>query len=154
MPAPPVSLQDADPDDPAAIACLAAYFALLSGVITGFPDQPLPLADAAAFRPPAGAFLLARAGAAPLGCVSLRPHAADIAEVKRLWVAPEARGQGLARRLMDRIEDRARSLGYAGLVLDTNAGLPAAIALYQRSDWRPIPPYSGFPATHWFAKTL
>jgi GNAT superfamily N-acetyltransferase len=150
----PLTFHDADPDAPPAQACLAAYFALLAQVIPGFAQPALPLPDAADFRPPLGAFRLAMAGRRPLGCVSLRAHAPGTAEVKRLWVAPQARGRGLARRLMQDIETRALALGYSRLILDTNAGLPAAIALYESSGWAAIPAYSGFPATHWFGKTL
>jgi GNAT superfamily N-acetyltransferase len=150
----PLTFRDADPDDPPAQACLAAYFALLAQVIPGFTQPALPLPDAADYRPPSGAFRLAMDGIRPLGCVSLRAHAPATAEVKRLWIAPQARGRGLARRLMQDIETRALGLGYTRLILDTNAGLPAAIALYESSGWAAIPAYSGFPATHWFGKTL
>lgn len=148
------TFHDADPDDPPAQACLAAYFNLLAQVIPGLAPPGLPLYDAADYRPPSGAFRLARRGGQTLGCVSLRAHAPGMAEVKRLWIAPEARGQGLARRLMQDIETRARAIGYTRLVLDTNAALPAAIALYESSGWATIPAYTGFPATHWFGKDL
>lgn len=150
----PLTFHDADPDAPPAQACLAAYFDLLAQVIHGFTRPALPLQDAADFRPPSGAFRLTRQGDQTLGCVSLRAHAPGTAEVKRLWIAPQARGRGLARRLMQDIETRALALGYSRLILDTNAGLPAAIALYESSGWAAIPAYSGFPATHWFGKTL
>jgi GNAT superfamily N-acetyltransferase len=149
-----LTLRNADPDAPQAQACLAAYFGLLAQVIDGFAPPALPLSDAADYRPPLGAFRLAIEDTQTLGCVSLRAHAPGTAEVKRLWVAPQARGRGLARRLMQDIETRALALGYRRLILDTNAGLPAALALYQSTGWAAIPAYSGFPATHWFGKDL
>jgi GNAT superfamily N-acetyltransferase len=75
--------------------------------------------------------------------------------VKRLWIAPQARGQGLARRLMQAIEDQARQMGLTDLRLDTNATLTEAVALYTSTGWTPIPRYNDNPyAQAWFAKPL
>lgn len=152
----PVTIAPADPDDPAALWCLGAYFQILCDKIAGAtPDLfPLPDPKADAYRPPHGAFLVASSDTMPLGCVSLRTLSPGLAEVKRLWVAPQARGRGLARRLMLAVEDHARALGLTRLCLDTNQVLSQAISLYQKTGWHPIPPYSGFPSTHWFAKDL
>jgi GNAT superfamily N-acetyltransferase len=86
--------------------------------------------------------------------VSLKRIDATTAEVKRLWVAPAARGRGLARRLMAAAEEAARNLGYTRLRLDTNENLPEAIALYRATGWAEVAAFTPFPATHWFAKTL
>ena len=152
----PITVHTIDPDDPLARHCLSQYFTLLGTRIPGLPLEKFPLPDPQAheYRPPHGTFLLASQGQTPQGCVSLRPFGPSIAEVKRLWIAPTARGQGLARRLMTAIEDQARTLGYTSLQLDTNAHLPEAIALYTKTGWTPIPAYSPPPATHWFAKAM
>ncbi|HMO07555.1 MAG TPA: GNAT family N-acetyltransferase [Paracoccaceae bacterium] len=150
--APLPDIHPADPDSPAAAACLAAYFTELAA---RFPEgfDPGPGPHGAAFRPPAGAFLLAEGR---LGCVGLSegPDGSTL-EVKRLWVAPVARGTGLARRLMGAAEDAARATGAARLVLDTHPSLAEAIAFYTREGWQPIPRYNDNPyAGHWFAKAL
>ena len=152
----PILIQPADPASPAAIACLSAYFQLLGDKIPGITPAHMPLPDPKAhtYRPPHGQFLIAWHGDQANGCVSLRTLDPGIGEVKRLWVAPHARGQGLARRLMAAIETQARSLGLHSLKLDTNAALTEAIALYQTTGWHPTGPYSGFPSTHWFAKDI
>ncbi len=152
----PVTLQLTDPDDPALQSCLRAYARFLTRTLPeeGPDPFPLPLPDAADYRPPRGAVLLARQADLALGCVCLHGLSPERGEVKRLYVAPKARGQGLARRLMRAIEDQARSLGYTSLVLDTNHRLTAAVALYLSDGWAPCPPYSGPPATRWFAKSL
>jgi GNAT superfamily N-acetyltransferase len=136
-----------DPDHPDALACLAAYFAELDATFPGGFD-PGP--------PPHTAGLAAFLVAAPReGCVALAPHIPGTLEVKRLWVAPQARGQGLATALMAAAEDTARSLGASALVLDTNAALPGAVALYHRLGWTPIPRYNANPyAHHWFGRRL
>lgn len=142
-----------DPTSPAAQAALAAYFAELDRRFPGGFD-PGPAADAALYRPPQGAFLLAMAGE-PLGCVALTRDGPARAEVKRLWVAPAARGQGLARRLMDAVEACARRIDLHELRLDTNGTLTEAVALYTRLGWTPVARYNDNPyAHHWFAKTL
>lgn len=151
-----IDIRAADPADPAARACLAAYLRLLSERVPGVPAGvvPDPDPDADLFRPPQGVFLLAWCDRLPVGCVSLKPLGPGLGEVKRLWVDPAARGLGLARRLMRAVEDQARTLGYQRLNLDTNAALSEAIALYRRDGWTETAPYTGFPATHWFTKPL
>jgi DNA-binding MarR family transcriptional regulator/GNAT superfamily N-acetyltransferase len=151
-----IDIRDADPDEAAAIHCLQAYYALLQ---TSIPDitsgmLTLPLSDAPRYRPPHGAFLIAWSDDLPIGTVSLRPLEPGIAEVKRLWVDPMARGQGLARRLMRAIEDRARNMGFSSVRLDTNSALTAAVALYRATGWVDIAPYTSPPANVWMAKRL
>ena len=151
-----IAIAQADPEAPEARACLSAYFRLLTERIPGIPAAhvPQPDPDAGLFRAPLGAFLVARTDGATLGCVSLKHVDGDIGEIKRLWVAPTARGLGLARRLMTEAEATARALGKTRLILDTNENLTEAIALYRADGWTPIAPYSTFPATHWFGKDL
>jgi GNAT superfamily N-acetyltransferase len=151
IPASPVQIAPADPASPEVQACLAAYFAELDRRFPGGFD-PGPPGDPADYRPPKGVFLLARQDGRVLGCVAL---SFAEAEVKRLWIAPEARGQGLASRLMQAVEEAARAAGLSRLVLDTNGRLTEAQALYRRLGWRPIPRYNDNPyAEAWFAKTL
>jgi DNA-binding MarR family transcriptional regulator/ribosomal protein S18 acetylase RimI-like enzyme len=151
-----VDIRDADPDDDAALACVGAYYRLLADKVPGTrPDMfTLPLSDAPKYRPPQGAFLIAWSDDLPIGCVSLRPLEPGVAEVKRLWVDPVARGQGLARRLMRAIESRACDLGYGHLKLDSNTVLAEAITLYRSDGWQEIAPYTGFPANIWMTKRL
>ncbi len=149
-------IRTADPDSPAAQNCLRAYFALLTTKIPDLPPNlfPLPDPDAQQYRPPDGTFLIAFAGDTPLGCVSLRRLTATTGEVKRLWVAATARGQGLARRLMTDLETAARAQGLTRLNLDTHENLTGALILYQKTGWIPTAAYSGPPSTHWFTKPL
>lgn len=146
----PALIAPADPDSSAARACLSAYFAELDARFPGGFD-PGPPTDPALYRPPRGLFLLAT-DPAPVGCVAL---SVPDREVKRLWIASAARGQGLARRLMDSVETHARALGLTHLRLDTNAALTEAISLYRRLGWAEIPRYNANPyAHHWFEKRL
>lgn len=149
-------LRPADPDSPETGACWRGYFDdLLARVPEARPEMfPLPDPGADSYRPPHGRCLVAWSDDLPVGCVSLRPIDATTAEVKRLWVHACARGQGLARRLMAAIEDEARAMGMTALKLDTNSALDEAIALYRRTGWTDIAPYTGAPADTWLGKAL
>ena len=77
-----------------------------------------------------------------LGCVGVRPVDATTAEMKRLYVRPQARGSGLGRKLAEKAIAAAREKGYKRIVLDTMAGkMDRAIALYRSLGFREIPPY-------------
>jgi GNAT superfamily N-acetyltransferase/DNA-binding MarR family transcriptional regulator len=151
-----VDIRPADPDSPEAIACLRAYFdEVLARVPAARPDHfPLPDPHSDSYRPPQGCFLVAWSDDLPVGCVSLRPLDVATAEVKRLWVHDSARGHGLARRLMTKVEDEARERGHKTLKLDTNSILTEAVALYRATGWTDIAPYTSPPADIWVGKAL
>ena len=104
------------------------------------------------YAPPTGALLLARVDDAAAGAVALRQLAAEICEMKRLYVRPAYRGlrtgEGLSigRTLAAAIVDKARALGYRRLRLDTIAGkMDAAMKLYRSMGFIDIPPYYPSP---------
>ena len=78
-----------------------------------------------------------------------------MADIKRVWVAPEARGAGLGRRLMDEVEARAFVAGCDRVRLETNRTLVEAIGMYRNRGYREVPPFNEERfADHWFEKTL
>ena len=93
------------------------------------------------YAAPAGALLLARAGAETAGCVGLRKLRDDICEMKRLYVRPEFRGRQFGRRMAEDIARRARELGYRTLVLDTLGTMEAAQGLYSSMGFQPATSY-------------
>ncbi len=103
----------------------------------GGDDTPV---DPAEFDPPHGAFLVAWLDGAAVGCVGWRSHAGtdDVAELKRLFVRPAARGRGVAKALLRAVEDSARAAGRKRMILETGAAQPEAIALYQKSGYARI----------------
>jgi GNAT superfamily N-acetyltransferase len=98
---------------------------------------------AAMFDPPAGSFVVARVDgdgdsdgdAHPVGGAGVRTVAPGTGEVRRLWVDPEWRRRGVARALMEGLEDAARDLGLVTLRLATGDRQPEAMALYDTSGW-------------------
>jgi DNA-binding MarR family transcriptional regulator len=94
---------------------------------------------------PNGTFIVARIDQNPVGCVGIKGQGGALAEVKRLWIAPSARGLGLARRLMVAAEDAARDLSITTLRLDTNSTLSEAVSLYKNSGWHEIERYNDDP---------
>lgn len=96
----------------------------------------------APYAPPAGCLLLARERGTAIGIVALKPFAPGIAEVKRLYVVPEARGAGVGRLLAERAVAAASLKGYERVRLDTHRpSMSAAIALYRRLGFVEIAPY-------------
>ena len=141
-----LALRETDPRDPAARQCLEQYYAELSRRFAGgFDVSRSRDPDAAAMLAPVGGFWVAIADEWPLGCVGLKRFDAEVAEIKRLWVSPAARGMGLGRRLMAEAEARARELGVAALRLDTNSALPEASALYRKMGWTEIARFNDDP---------
>jgi GNAT superfamily N-acetyltransferase len=84
----------------------------------------------AEYAPPTGAFILAEDDGQYVACIAVRQFAAEVGEIKRLYVAPAARGRGLGRVLVERIVAEARKLGYRSVLLDTLPFMKEAQSLY------------------------
>lgn len=101
------------------------------------------------YQAPHGTLLLAHGDGPPVGCVAVRAsgHGADgpIAELKRLYVRPGARGTGLGRDLVDRALAFACAAGYRAIRLDTLPTMGTAIRLYETLGFRDIAPYYDNP---------
>ena len=93
------------------------------------------------YAAPKGAFLLAEHGGQHVACIGLRPFADDIGEIKRLYVAPAARGRGLGRMLVERVIVVARQIGYRSLLLDTLPSMQQAQSLYLSLGFKPTDAY-------------
>lgn len=104
---------------------------------------------------PHGALLVAHQDKTIWGCAGLRFLPDRVGEVKRVFIAPAARGRGLGTRLMGELECLARQHGLSTLRLDTRHDLIEARRLYARMGYQEVPPFNDNPyADHWFAKTL
>ena len=91
----------------------------------------------------------------PVGCGALHFFPDGVADVKRMWVDPTARGLGLGRRMLVELETVALAHGVSLLRLETNRSLVEAIALYRSLGYDEVDPFNDeVHAHHWFAKPL
>ena len=98
------------------------------------------------YAPPAGELLLAKRGDHVLGAIALKPLAPPhVAEIKRLFVRPQARKIGVGKALVAAILKIALERGYREVKLDTLPEMGGAIALYQSFGFAPIAPYGSHP---------
>ncbi|HEY5265609.1 MAG TPA: GNAT family N-acetyltransferase [Acidimicrobiales bacterium] len=98
---------------------------------------------------PRGIFLVARLDDHPIGGVGIRPigeTVSHLGEIKRLWVRPDQRQHGVGTQLMSDIEERAKSIGYRQLYLETGYAQPEAVALYAATGWIRV---EDFPEGTW-----
>jgi GNAT superfamily N-acetyltransferase len=96
------------------------------------PGTPPSAADVAVV-------LVARdAGGEAVGCGALRPLGDGVAEIKRTYAVPAARGRGLSKPVLAGLEAAARDRGWTTLRLETGPRQPEAIALYEGAGYRPI----------------
>lgn len=139
-------IRTADAEDLAEARLLLREYAKALGVDLCFQGFDRELAELpGAYAPPRGRFLLAGPPGAALGCVALRPLGRDVCEMKRLYVRPSARGDGLGRHLALAIFAVAREIGYERMRLDTLPQMGPAIALYRSLGFVEIAPYTDNP---------
>ena len=144
-----------DPASGDAVWCLSQYFRELDARFDGGfdPAESLP-AEVEDMRPPRGMLIVARREGAPVGCGVLKLHGAR-AELKRMWVAPDARGLGVGRLLLLVLEHRAMQNGVSLIQLETNKTLVEAVSLYRKSGYREVRAFNSETyADHWFEKHL
>lgn len=80
----------------------------------------------------------------PVGCGAFKEFEAGTVEIKRMYVQPEYRQQGVARAVLGELEKWAAELGYASAVLETGKRQPEAIALYERNGYALTPNYGQY----------
>ncbi|MFD8044009.1 GNAT family N-acetyltransferase [Streptomyces chartreusis] len=103
----------------------------------------------------AGAFFVAYEEDRPVGCGALRRLEPGVGEIRHVWVHPAARRLGLARRLLDALEQEAVARHLSVVRLDTHAALTEAQAMYRACGYTAIPAYDdNVYASHWFEKRL
>jgi ribosomal protein S18 acetylase RimI-like enzyme len=143
-----------DPRQPDAQYCLQSYFDEL-GERFDFDHTRSISADDAELTLPAGLLLVATLHSEPVGCGALKLHGEEPAELKRMWVSPDARGLGLGRRLLSELEREAAARGATVVRLETNRNLVEAIGLYRAAGYVEVAAFNTEPyAHHWFEKSL
>jgi DNA-binding MarR family transcriptional regulator/N-acetylglutamate synthase-like GNAT family acetyltransferase len=150
-----IRLEVEDPASGDAQYCMARYFdELAERFEAGFdPGRSIPAA-AEELVPPHGFFVIARLRSEPVGCGALKCHP-EFGEIKRMWVKSSARGLGVGKRILQRLEDLARQRHLLVLRLETNKTLIEAQSLYRSSGYREVAAFNDEPyAHHWFEKQL
>lgn len=112
---------------------------------------------AAEFAPPHGVFLVGLLETGPVAMGGWRRVAADVAEIKRMYVDTAMRRRGLSRLMLAELERRAAAAGITRLVLNTGPEQPEAIALYESSGYVPVLPfghYAEYPNALFYGKDL
>lgn len=132
-------------EDPQDTIC-AELIAELSNELGGLYGDD----GSAAFQPDdvsgeRAAFVVAWLDDKPVGCGALRPMAeSSIAEVKRMYVRQIARGQGISRKILSKLETLARAHQYRAIWLETGIYQKAAIGLYEATGYHKIPCYGAY----------
>jgi GNAT superfamily N-acetyltransferase len=150
-----IVLRDEPIDGPDGRRLMSAYVADISARYPGWTPTSGPSAEPRELIPPHGSFVVAYADGRPAGCGAVKRLDSHSAEIKRLYVTPEARGAGLSRRILARLEQVARENGHAAVRLDTGNMQPEALALFRSAGYHEIDDYNGNTfASYWFEKSV
>lgn len=142
-----------NPRDAQATALLRASHALMQALFSAEDNHFLSIDDLCA---PNVRFFVAKEGDTSLGCVALALKE-GYAEIKSMFVHPDARGKGIAHKLMQAIEAEARAQNIAEVKLETGDSLHQAHSLYRAhgyTDCGPFGDYEESPASLFMTKTL
>ncbi|MEE6273464.1 GNAT family N-acetyltransferase [Georgenia sp. MJ206] len=142
----------------AAARAMAAYVAELDERLdTGFDPALAMEVDADEVTPPNGDFMLvSEVGTGEVvGFGAVRLMSPGVVEIKRMWLKPDVRGQGLGRFLLTSLENRARALGARRVLVAVSERLVEACGLYVAEGYQPVERYEDNPYTdHFFGKQL
>jgi ribosomal protein S18 acetylase RimI-like enzyme len=139
-----LALNEDDPDSPDA-RLLIQHLSAELGALYG--DDGSGAFSPDDVRVAGGTFIVARWGGQPVGCGALRPFGEGVGEIKRMFVEPQARGRGIARRILAALEAAACRCGYDRLRLETGIHQAEAIRLYDSAGFLRIPCYGKYAHT-------
>jgi len=143
-------------DSQGARLAMTRYVDELQGVLPhGFTVEQALDGAARDYNEPNGLYVLLGPADDPLAGGALTFLDNDRAEVKRMWVSPATRGQGIARALLAELERLAVERGRQVIVLDTSSKLTGAVALYDTSGYQRVAAYNdNIDADLWFRKEV
>ncbi len=151
----PVRFEPADAATAPAAALIEAMIGELVGWYGRIDGADAPSATPADFAAPGGSFLVGWVDDEPVAGGGVKRLDAGTAEIKRMYVVPERRDQGLGRRLLGALEAEVGRLGYARVRLDTGRYQVVAQRIYEQAGYRAVPDYNANPhASFWGEKTL
>lgn len=140
-----VAIRRCSPRDPGASALLRASHGVMEPVFPSSSNHDLSI-DGLCM--PGSHFFVAERGGRSLGCIALAERN-GYAEIKSMFVDPDARGLGIGDSLLDHVTAIARERGHPLLRLETGKGLAAAHRLYLRHGFRECESFGDHPeSTH------
>jgi len=154
----PIEFRPAAVDSGEGAALVQAMREEIAAVYDGLAldGAQMPKAGPAELGPPEGAFLVGWRDGEAVCCGGIKrlpdEEGGPACEVKRMFVAPAARGQGVARTLLHALEDLARAMGYAVARLDTGPRQPHARCLYASEGYREIANFNANPVATFFGE--
>ncbi|MDN4473962.1 bifunctional helix-turn-helix transcriptional regulator/GNAT family N-acetyltransferase [Demequina zhanjiangensis] len=153
---PHISVEEIDPASPEAVWCVQQYYAELQEMFdAGYDPAKAVAVGVEDLTEPRGAFYAVRLHGQPIGCGGVTLPPGEPAFLKRMWVAPSARGLGVGAMILDALEARARESGATTVRLDTNSTLGPACRMYEARGYLQVPDFNGEPhADRWYAKGL
>jgi GNAT superfamily N-acetyltransferase len=150
-----IDFRESDPALSPARELIAAMVAEMNELYGDIEGPNVPSAKPADFAPPHGTFLVGYDEGEPICAGGLKRLDEQAAEIKRMYVAPAARRRGVARALLEALEDAARARGYAVVRLDTGLRQPHAMALYRSAGYVDVGNFNANPlAAYWGEKEL
>jgi GNAT superfamily N-acetyltransferase len=150
-----VTFQRADAGQPPASELLEAMVSELEPLYGRIDVPQAPSATPADFAPPGGSFLIGYQDGEPVCVGGIKRLPDGACEIKRMYVVRQARGRGVARELLEALEDEARSLGYELARLDTGPRQPHAERMYRAAGYAEIGNFNANPfASFWGEKRL
>lgn len=142
-------------DHPDALELVARMTAEVRELYGGDDMPPGSAVSPAQMSPPGGGFVVLEEDGRALAGGGVKQLDETAAEIKRMYVLPDARGHGLGRALLEALEDLVRDLGYEIARLDTGAKQPRARLMYERAGYAEIPDYNGNrDAAYWAEKRV
>jgi GNAT superfamily N-acetyltransferase len=143
----------ADPAAPPAADLIERMVVEVGALYGGRIDREgLPKAGPAELSPPGGGCLVGWLDGEPVAVGGVKDLGGGAAEIKRMYVVPEARGRGVARALLAALEDLARSLGHHVARLDTGEHQPGARRLYEAAGYAAVGNFNANPVAAWWGE--
>ena len=131
-----------DPSKPDVVALLKRLDDFLTGLYEPEHNHLMPVE---ALLEPRVTFVTARCEGHAVGCGALLNHHGEYAEVKRMFVAPESRGRGIARRILAELESLAKKAGLTRMRLETGSLQVEAVRLYESVGYKPCEQFGEYP---------
>ena len=136
-----VTIQEEPPRQPPVLRLLELSDAYMASL---YPAESNHLVDVSTLEKAGVHFYVARSEGRVVGCVALVADGKGTAEIKRMFVDPDARGLRIGARLMEHLDAEARRIGFTAIRLETGISQPEAIGLYRKYGYVEIPPFGSY----------